>query len=259
MKYTTTTNATLAILVSTTLSAHSAVLFTNDLKGFTGTTDDGATITSLSNAGFNPGETATTTRRVTFGGSGATFGLGTGGDNGRNTLRTNDADYHTISFVSRVVFTTNSEQHAFYLGMGAGEPGVFGLPDWSSTRNTISGIYDRRRGPDDFQIRTNNVDVAALRPIFGNGTHEAIFTWNAATGMATFEYDLGNDGSIDGSQSYDASGLIAEWNGGEESRLYVGGDDGVIVSDWAVTAIPEPSSTALLGLGGVALIFRRRK
>jgi hypothetical protein len=26
-----------------------------------------------------------------------------------------------------------------------------------------------------------------------------------------------------------------------------------------ITSVPEPSSTALLGLGGLALIFRRRK
>ena len=38
-----------------------------------------------------------------------------------------------------------------------------------------------------------------------------------------------------------------------------GGAKGVWLDDVSLTAVPEPSSTALLGLGGLALIMRRRK
>ncbi|MEZ7957082.1 MAG: PEP-CTERM sorting domain-containing protein [Rubritalea sp.] len=31
------------------------------------------------------------------------------------------------------------------------------------------------------------------------------------------------------------------------------------IDNFSITAVPEPSSTALLGLGGLALIMRRRK
>ena len=43
---------------------------------------------------------------------------------------------------------------------------------------------------------------------------------------------------------------------GSSSRIHVLDD---IVLNGTVTAVPEPSSTALLGLGGLALILRRRK
>lgn len=43
-------------------------------------------------------------------------------------------------------------------------------------------------------------------------------------------------------------------------RLFLGnGSGGVSIDDVSVTAVPEPSSAALLGLGGLALILRRRK
>ncbi len=37
------------------------------------------------------------------------------------------------------------------------------------------------------------------------------------------------------------------------------GNDGIAIDQIAINPIPEPSSTALLGLGGLALILRRRK
>ena len=42
--------------------------------------------------------------------------------------------------------------------------------------------------------------------------------------------------------------------GGSSTGVGGGGDLGFVV-----TAVPEPSSSALIGLGGIALIFRRRK
>ncbi len=38
-----------------------------------------------------------------------------------------------------------------------------------------------------------------------------------------------------------------------------GNDHGIAVDDVSITTVPEPSSAALLGLGGIALILRRRK
>jgi hypothetical protein len=45
---------------------------------------------------------------------------------------------------------------------------------------------------------------------------------------------------------------VAETIGGANSTFHV-------FDNISVTSVPEPSSTALLGLGGLALILRRRK
>jgi hypothetical protein len=63
----------------------------------------------------------------------------------------------------------------------------------------------------------------------------------------------GNNGS-----GFDNSTFIGHYSGshgGEWGLDYIRIDESAL----GLTAIPEPSSTALLGLGGLALILRRRK
>ncbi len=52
-----------------------------------------------------------------------------------------------------------------------------------------------------------------------------------------------------------AADVTINWNATAEA----GGSDTIGAFVLNTTAIPEPSSTALLGLGGLALILRRRK
>jgi hypothetical protein len=44
---------------------------------------------------------------------------------------------------------------------------------------------------------------------------------------------------------------------GEPSRVFFGGDDGVVFRNLTITVIPEPNSVALLLLGIVAVCSRR--
>ena len=46
-------------------------------------------------------------------------------------------------------------------------------------------------------------------------------------------------------------GLLCHGGGGNAQQ--------VLLDDIVITGVPEPSTTALLGLGGLALILRRRK
>ncbi|WP_428835615.1 PEP-CTERM sorting domain-containing protein [Rubritalea halochordaticola] len=49
------------------------------------------------------------------------------------------------------------------------------------------------------------------------------------------------------------------WHGPSPLRPSAGGQSRLDNLSVVITSIPQPSSTALLGLGGLALIFRRRK
>jgi hypothetical protein len=58
-------------------------------------------------------------------------------------------------------------------------------------------------------------------------------------------------------RSFDESGIIV----GSKDQITISGGifDGTFDTVQMVTAVPEPSSTALLGLGSVALLLRRRR
>ncbi len=54
------------------------------------------------------------------------------------------------------------------------------------------------------------------------------------------------------------SALVSDVDGSQTVQ-YTAQENGVSISQVTFNSVPEPSSTALLGLGGLALIMRRRK
>jgi hypothetical protein len=269
-------------------SAFSAVSFTNSLKNLGGTDNDGGpddsseeinTDANITAAGLrtsfiwgggdgtpNAGGT-TAWERIEFSAAGGTWGLGRASDDGRNYLTTVGTDYQTASFTSEVLFTTSASGNgaqAFFMGMGTGQRGSYNTPD-IGTDNTsvfleardggIVKVFTTRVSGDGF----GNKDDYGSSFSWTAGTHRAVFSYDAATSAATFRIDLGNDGSFDGvSMPVDVSALVPDWNGGEDARLYIGGDDGIVLSDWTTTVVPESSTPMLLALGGLLLLVRRR-
>lgn len=116
------------------------------------------------------------------------------------------------------------------------------------------------RGPNGDRHRMANFDVAyatVASPLnFSNviitGGSGGFFTQNALDGGST----TGRYGVVDNGSAALATGVAA-------IRIsFVSVENGAIGMseiDILGTAIPEPSSAALLGLGGLALILRRRK
>lgn len=123
------------------------------------------------------------------------------------------------------------------------------------------GVYD---GATLKGISTNSFDWSAT-----SGTGEvaqgarATFDFTGVTGVdglsdaATYQYRFVTDGSLGSAatavrlQVRNGNPLDGDLSGNagtHDARMSVG-----------ITVIPEPSSTALLGLGGVALILRRRR
>ena len=70
-------------------------------------------------------------------------------------------------------------------------------------------------------------------------------------------------GAWSGTGNYLITGDVVVTSGTLDLRvdegLVAGGDNRRVVSGLIISAVPEPSTTALLGLGGLALILRRRK
>ena len=100
------------------------------------------------------------------------------------------------------------------------------------------------------------------------------FTWERNTGAGDGEIRVYVDGSeviSDTTASFDAF-TVAEVRFGKErssaGRQFQGSADEIAIWNSALApaqvraqhgAVPEPSSSALLGLGGLALLLRRRK
>ncbi len=102
---------------------------------------------------------------------------------------------------------------------------------------------------DDFSIEfTVNVDGGASE--FSFTGNESDFVTNQAgnevpsVSLGSFVFTADNDGTL-----LEIESLV-------DSET---DDQGLIVDNLTITPIPEPSSAALLGLGGLALILRRRK
>ena len=95
----------------------------------------------------------------------------------------------------------------------------------------------------------------------GGGGNAAIQLLNQAPSVSSLESDAINVSSTIDLSSY-AVDTLAGYDYfviGFARNPDVGTGNGFAIYDVAVTAVPEPSSAALLGLGGVALILRRRK
>lgn len=278
-----------ALLVS---HAFAATSFENSLKGvgangnnggLANSSEDSATVTNLNNAGLEPAFIlgGDSWERIDFSTSGATFGTAQGGDPGRNYLRTTDKDYFTTNFTAEVLFTTDAGNgiQAFFMGMGAGVRGTaFGFPDIYENGSYTSVFLEARDGGAEVSTfgfkatsgagaveQLDNARDALYSNNFswGQGTHRAIMSFDVAAQAMTFQLDLNNDGSMDGgtmgTMVVDVSELMTEWSNGDAAALFIGGDDGIVLSDWKVT-VPEPSQAAMLvGVSALALAAMRRR
>jgi hypothetical protein len=278
-----------------------ATTFENSLKGIgangnnggqANSSEDSATVTNTNNAGLetafiwgggdgspDPGGHASF-ERIEFSSTGATFGAGQGGDAGRNYLRTVAKDYYTTDFTAEVLFTTNASNggQALFIGMGAGERGdTFGFPDISSSTDYSSVFLEARDGGNQVatyafsemtgespEARLGNALDATYSDSFSwsAGTHRAIMSFDVSAQEMIFQLDLGNDDSIDGvSMVVNVSALMDDWAGGDAAVLFIGGDDGIVLSDLKVNAVPEPGTYALLAgcFALASVLFRRRR
>ncbi|QQL43674.1 PEP-CTERM sorting domain-containing protein [Sulfuriroseicoccus oceanibius] len=90
--------------------------------------------------------------------------------------------------------------------------------------------------------------------VFGNGDDSQLFTFNAAEGVGPDQQDF-DLGTLVSNAQYVQISITDNFFGVNGAA----GGDRVNFSEFQFNAVPEPSSAALLGLGGLAMILRRRK
>ena len=239
-------------MVALTVSSHGATLFTEDFS------DNSASPNMALGTGHGS-PTTTTTGNFTI----------TSGSSSRIYLGTNDTNYSTIDFTFEadvtvpVAIFSNPWTIAF-LGMGSpnADGANYGEP------LTGSNIVMALRGDDLGQVgnltrRDNGVFSSPGVTPWQNigltaGTHGMRMDWNATTMLATFMFDLGNDGTYDSALTFTTVGSDNGFTA-SNSRLFVGGGNGLIFDNISVSApVPEPSA-ALLGAFGLLGLVRRRR
>ena len=225
----------------------------------------------FSTTGFNdngtpadPGDDSNDT--VLFDAAGAHVGGSIAGDGGRNYIRTNDSDYALVPFVAEMTFETVNDNQAVFIGLGAGDRAFFGTPDWSTLFSSVS-FWPETANDKFVRFRTFNdmnafgdTNVAGLDP----GIHRFRMTFNPAANQVIGEIDINYAGGpfvadpvtlnfpVSTASLFGPDGWPTE-----PSRIFFGGDDGVIFRDLSVRVIPEPTAGAIVLCGIAALVCRR--
>lgn len=253
--------AALAPLALAASVACGATSLSNSLTGFTGDSTLPATRTALATAGFSvssdfgaiedpPGTPVDPT--IVFDAGGANFGFNLAGNGGRNYLRTIQSDYATTSFVAEItIVAADMDFQDVYFGLGAGDavPTQFRTPDWTTPTSSVMYYGETERfgdveNPPDLDIfRTHDtVEFDVYTPIpdlTADGTHRLRITFDRFARTFSLGFDVNFTGAftaeittppMDVSTLYGATGWATE-----ASRIYFGGDDGMVVKDFQVT------------------------
>jgi hypothetical protein len=268
--------------LASALSAVGASPFSNSLTGFTGDSTQASTQAAVTAAGLSffsttgeiiddmgtpdPGDDVVVSNHtVVFDGDGAHFGSLINGDGGRNYMRTLESDYATAPFRAEITFEIANDDQNVFFGVGAGDTALFGTPDWSTVFSSAS-FWPETANDKFVRFRTQN-DMNTFGdtnvPGFDPGTHRFRMTFDPSNNQLLGEIDINYAGGpfvadpvllnfpIVVSSLFAADGWPSE-----PSRIFFGGDDGVIFRDLRIV-IPEPSTGALVLLSFAAMVGRR--
>ncbi len=138
---------------------------------------------------------------------------------------------------------------------GTGVNGPIGSAPFDQSFAVIDGIYSQSES-GFATISFSDLDLSSVyyfSAIGGRNSSGTDGNIEVTTGTGTGGTLLNSGAILDFSVTSDASGVIV---------LKFAGPDGgqnATFNALSISSVPEPSTTALLGLGGLALILRRRK
>jgi hypothetical protein len=249
MKKLNTTTLAIACAVGSIASANAAMIFSESFESTTAPDAGGASVTGsgmtftnwvTANTGFGGAfnSIAVTTEGVDFNTSGQAINAdGTqfyvpGTYSGDSGLTTKQGAIATIAAGTDYTFSFA----AAMLNLSSNSPGDYDFQIWA-----LDGLADSGRRDSRSEEASLAASGTLLHRVFGSVTSNDFTNINNI-----FSYTL---------TAVDAADYI-----GQDLAIRIDGvgNEGVI-DNVQVTAVPEPSTTALLGLGGLALILRRRK
>ena len=256
---------TLSAVTSITTMAPASGSFTNILTGFTGNSDDMDVVFQLEKAGLETGS-VNADATIDFDGSGATFGDGSGFA-GRDLLKTIATGYQNVSFeaYATLTFAGQSDLSGF-LGMGqgiqTGVPDNYSVPELNlgGVNGVVAQFKDTTAGdiPNSQLFRiidgnpadnggTNIVSapIGSIETIRARLIYDAVaetvnvaYTKNYTGGAFVADQDMG---TVSTSLTDTNAVAYSMWDDAPV-RVYVGGGEGTIVSDFeiVVTSAPHP-------------------
>lgn len=160
-----------------------------------------------------------------------------------------------MSFRTQNNNTSTAEEFApIFTTKGGNRSTLFGATRTAAGQSASDGQFDLANGnvSSDIAARDTNNHFLVAKFDFGIADADTVTVWWDPTSAT----DFGSTGNAQISvtdASFDGIGFTALNATLRLDEIYLG----TTLAD--VTAVPEPSSTALLGLGGITLILRRRK
>ena len=250
--------------VMTIHSAQAAVIATADFEGSTaGTPTDGV---ATSAANLNLGSTGGTWSAISATGTNSAVEVTTG-----NVLRfgvlagVNSTQTSTATFNLNSAATLSGASISFdYVQLGGGgQPGNVFVDVYNGSTHVlrISGSPDAgggRRTLSHWDSVGGTRTALASEDVFG-----ATETINVTFSLSTSDFGVATTGASNASGNFNSTGL-AYINSGQttfDKIVFTAVDNKAVATfdNLSIDVVPEPSSTALLGLGGLALILRRKK
>lgn len=241
-------NLFLATMVSLAVSSNGATLFTENFS------DNSASPNMALGTGHGSPTTDFTGDFTVTSGTGSRIYLGT-----------NDTNYNTIDFTfeADVTYVNNNAWGIAFFGMGSSNANTsqFGEPTAGpviamALRTDDTGGLGNVTGRDNSPAGSNQGITGMTIGL--PSTHGMRMDWNATTMLATFMFDLDNDGTYEPARTFTLNGADNGFTA-SNSRLFVGGGFGVTFDNISVISpIPEPSAALLGGLGVLGLLRRRR-
>jgi PA14 domain len=230
----------------------------NSLTGFTGHSQSNfpSQPAALSGSGLNVsfvwGGGAGAWERISFSPSGATFGSNTpgstGSHKGRNYLRTHEMNFSGSSFRAFVTVSRPSRVAVFF-GIGNAALGDWKQPDVGT--GNASAFLELQEGYDNASRRLvggtsatpTNVQVGYDGMANVTGLMRLRMDYNAIAKTVVYAIDYSPSGAFVADQVFplvNVSSIAPEWEGGENSRIFFGGQGNVVFTDFVVDTAGFP-------------------
>ncbi len=177
--------------------------------------------------------------RVAFDASGATFGVGNDSEAGRNSIRTIENDYDSVSFDAFVTVSSLGTNLEAWLGLGNGDKYSWGGPSADSVfLNLRSNQFYQSTKVSGSGTNNNTVngDFGATAPI------RMKMSYDATAKTATFSFDNNYNGTFSADYTLPAVSTSDLWTGSQSARVFFGARTNAVLSDFKVTKTTAPTS-----------------